>query len=245
MITVSDNAHPYQRVTAKYRDMIEAGQLKPGDHLPSVREIVADSGISHATAAKVVAQLKAEGYVTTSTGATGGTVVAARAPSTGDYVRAIRSTGKIYTRGAYARITAAELVAAEDVPAAALGVEPGDQVIRRARITCNSDGVPQSASVSYFPGTFAQAAPMLLVAERIEHGTPGYLAAQTGRTLGATKEQLAAATATTVQAADLDVEPGSAVLLGRNWIYDDAGAVLEYGESVSVQGRWLTFESPA
>lgn len=242
---MSDNAHPYQRVMAQYREMIEDGRLRPGEHLPSVREIAVEAGIAHATAAKVVAHLKAEGYVTTSTGAAGGTVVAARAQSTGDYVRAIRATGKIYARGAYARITSAELVPAGEVPAAALGVEPGEQVVRRSRVTFASDGVPQSASVSYFAGTLAQVAPLLLVAERIEQGTPGYLAAQTGRVLGATREQVAAGTATEEQAAQLGVEPGSAVLLGRNWIHDEAGAVVEYGESVSVPGRWLTFQSPA
>ncbi|WP_430782140.1 hypothetical protein [Actinoplanes sp. G11-F43] len=39
---------------------------------------------------------------------------------------------------------------------------------------------------------FAETAPQLLVADRIPKGTPGYIAEQTGRALGRTKEQLAA-----------------------------------------------------
>ena len=58
-----------------------AATLRARGYPPSVREIAVEAGIAHATAAKVVAHLKAEGYVTTSTGAAGGTVVAARAQS--------------------------------------------------------------------------------------------------------------------------------------------------------------------
>ncbi|GIF09918.1 GntR family transcriptional regulator [Actinoplanes siamensis] len=243
-IQVPDNASPpYLRIVTTYREKIDAGELKPGDHLPSVRELAAGSEISHATAAKVISVLKAEGYVTTSTGATGGTVVAARAQTPADYVRTIQSTGKIYKQGQYARITSAALVPAPDVPAAALGVEPGDMIIQRARVTHNSDDVPLSASVSYLLGDLAESCPNLLVAERILNGTPGYVAERTGRTLGGTKEQVSAAAATAAQAAELSVPAGSPVLIGRNWIYDTEGGVIEYGESCSVPGRWLTYET--
>lgn len=234
---------PYLRVVTKYRDMIDAGELKPGDHLPSVRDLTAAFEISHATAAKVVALLKAEGYVTTSTGATGGTVVAARGQTPADYVHTIRTTGKIYTRGNYARITFAGLVPAPEVPAAALGVDLGDMLIQRSRITHNSDDVPVSASVSYFPAGLAETCPNLLVAERILNGTPGYIAERTGRTLGGTREQVTAEVATAAQSADLSLQPGSPVMIGRNWIYDTDGDLIEYGESCSVPGRWLTYET--
>lgn len=236
-------APPYQRVVTKYRDMIDAGELKPGDQLPSVRDLAGAEDIAHATAAKVVALLKAEGYVTTSTGAAGGTVVAARAQTPADYVRTIQNTGKIYARGNYARITSAGLVPAPEVAAAALGVEPGEPIVARSRVTYSSDDVPLSASVSFLLGSLAESCPKLLVAERILNGTPGYVAEQTGRTLGRTREQLSADAATAAQSADLAIPAGSPVMLGRNWIYDTDGGVIEYGESCSVPGRWMTYES--
>ncbi|MFC3989607.1 GntR family transcriptional regulator [Actinoplanes siamensis] len=226
-----------------YREKIDAGELKPGDHLPSVRELAAGSGISHATAAKVIGVLKAEGYVITSTGATGGTVVAARAQTPADYVRTIQSTGKIYSRGNYARIISAGLVPAPEVAAAALGVEPGEPIVARSRVTYSSEDVPLSASVSYLAGSLAESCPKLLVAERILNGTPGYVAEQTGRQLGGTKEQVTADAATAAQSADLAIPAGSPVMLGRNWIYDTSGEVIEYGESCSVPGRWLTYQT--
>jgi DNA-binding GntR family transcriptional regulator len=44
------------------------------------------------------------------------------------------------------------------------------------------------------------------------------------------------------QAAELDIEPGSPVLLTVNRWIDTDGAVIEYGESVSSPGRWTLYE---
>jgi hypothetical protein len=32
-------------------------------------------------------------------------------------------------------------------------------------------------------------------------------------------------------------------MIGRNWIYDAKGDVIEYGEFCSVPGRWLAYET--
>ena len=37
---------------------------------------------------------------------------------------------------------------------------------------------------------------------------------------------------------DLGVAPGSPVACGRNWWYGRDGEVIEYGERVSIPGRW-------
>jgi GntR family transcriptional regulator len=44
------------------------------------------------------------------------------------------------------------------------------------------------------------------------------------------------------EANDLGIEPGTPVLRGRHWFYDVDGDVIEYGESVSVAGRWASYE---
>lgn len=66
---------PYRQITRHYRDLIGSGELRPGDRLPPVRQLVARWGVAHATAAKVVAILRAEGLVTTTPGGGGGTTV--------------------------------------------------------------------------------------------------------------------------------------------------------------------------
>src|SRR4051794_33679325 len=65
---------PYLQITQHYRDQIKRGQLKDGDRLPSARQLVEQWKVAHATAAKVLSTLRAEGLVTTTTGGAGGTV---------------------------------------------------------------------------------------------------------------------------------------------------------------------------
>jgi DNA-binding transcriptional regulator YhcF (GntR family) len=64
---------PYQRIAAEIRDRIASGRLRPGDRIPSTRQISRDWGVAMATASKVIAALRDEGRVETRPGA--GTVV--------------------------------------------------------------------------------------------------------------------------------------------------------------------------
>jgi DNA-binding transcriptional regulator YhcF (GntR family) len=64
----------YQDVAEAIRARIEAGELAPGDRIPSTRAIVAEFGIAMATASKVIAALRQEGLVRVLPGV--GTVVA-------------------------------------------------------------------------------------------------------------------------------------------------------------------------
>jgi DNA-binding GntR family transcriptional regulator len=138
-------------------------------------------------------------------------------------------------------IRSAELVPAPPHIADALGLEPGAPVIRRHRVTYRDDS-PISVSVSWLDGALAEAAPRLLAAERLIEGTAGYIREMTGREAARGTDQDSASAATDQDAEDLGVAPGSPVAVGRNWWYDHAGAVLEYGERVSVPGRWSTHE---
>ena len=61
------------------RHAIEAGELEPGEKLPPTRELAAEVGINHLTAARVYRRLAELGYVTASVGR--GTFVRALAPA--------------------------------------------------------------------------------------------------------------------------------------------------------------------
>lgn len=234
---------PYLQITQHYRDLIRRGELRDGDRLPSARQMVDLWGVAHATAAKVLATLRAEGLVETTSGGGGGTVVAVRdvGQTPRDRVMAVRSWGRIYPKGEHARVAAAELVGAPEHVAAALGLQPGAPVIRRHRVTYRGD-VPVSASTSWYDGDLAEAAPDLLATERIRQGTPGYIEQQTGRTARHGRDQFTAALADAEIAADLGIAEDSPVLVGRNWFRDAQGEVLEYGEYVSKPERWQTYE---
>ncbi|GAA2795327.1 TetR/AcrR family transcriptional regulator C-terminal domain-containing protein [Crossiella cryophila] len=68
-----DSGAPYQRIVAEIRDRIARGRLRPGDRIPSTRQITREWGVAMATATKVIATLREEGLVDTKPGA--GTVV--------------------------------------------------------------------------------------------------------------------------------------------------------------------------
>ncbi|GAA1662946.1 TetR/AcrR family transcriptional regulator C-terminal domain-containing protein [Glycomyces endophyticus] len=73
---------PYRQIAAELRAGIAAGDLRPGDRVPSVRQIAQRWGVAIATANRVMAVLRDEGLVVTKVGS--GTVVgdqAVRRPS--------------------------------------------------------------------------------------------------------------------------------------------------------------------
>lgn len=246
-VSVAPEVHrslpPYQQIADHYRDQIKRGELKDGDRLPSTRQIVDQWNVAHATAAKALTALAADGLVRTVPGGAGGTIVDLHAfqRSPRDRMVATRRLGKIYPEGEQARIVAAELVNAPEHIANALGIPSGSQVIRRHRVTYRGD-VAVSASTSWFHGHLADMAPALLVTERIPQGTPGYIAQQTSRPIARGRDLLAAGTADSQTAADLEIPEGTPVLRGRNWVYDRADEVIEYGESTSLPDRWLSYQ---
>ncbi|MGW4895388.1 TetR/AcrR family transcriptional regulator C-terminal domain-containing protein [Kitasatospora sp. NPDC004240] len=65
----------YSQIVGELRRRIEAGELAPGDRVPSTREITRQWGVAMATATKVLTELRREGMVRTVPGV--GTVVAA------------------------------------------------------------------------------------------------------------------------------------------------------------------------
>jgi DNA-binding transcriptional regulator YhcF (GntR family) len=66
---------PYQRIATAIRERIRAGELRPGDRVPSTRRIVQEWGVAMVTAAKALGVLQQEGLVEARPGM--GTVVRA------------------------------------------------------------------------------------------------------------------------------------------------------------------------
>lgn len=229
---------PYMQVVQHFRKQIVDGDLKDGDRLPAVRQIAEDWNLAHATAAKVLATLRADGLAESLPGV--GTIVRARLHR-GATDRALRmlTTGKIYAPNEYAVIKSAGLAPAPAHVAEALGIEEGAQALRRERVTHDETG-PVSASVSWFHSELAEAAPVLLSTERIPGGTPSVIEAATGRRTHIIDERKTVGTATPEQAETLGLEPGSPIFLGRNTYRDAEGEPIEVGESFAGPGRWFS-----
>jgi DNA-binding transcriptional regulator YhcF (GntR family) len=82
---VTRTSPPYLRIVQDVRRRIHAGELQPGDRVPSARRITQDFGVAIATATKVLAALQQEGLVQAVPGV--GTVVAPTRPSTASQTR--------------------------------------------------------------------------------------------------------------------------------------------------------------
>jgi DNA-binding GntR family transcriptional regulator len=228
---------PYLQVVTALKARIISGELQHGDALPSVRELAAQYEISTATAQKVHRTLKAEGLAEARQGSA--TTVSTRRTlhrTAADRLESALQTGRIYTDGEYAVITAASLAEPPEWVADLLGTE--GPAVRRERVTNNRDAQPVSASISWFASELAETVPALLVRDRIVGGTPSAIEAATGRRAVATEEATTAASATEEQAALLGVDAGAPVLLSRNVYVDSEGETIEVGESVAPAGRW-------
>src|ERR687893_2255940 len=68
-----------QQLVDRVSAAIEAGELQPGSKLPPTRELAAEAGVNHLTAARVYRKLAELGYVTASVGR--GTFVRALTPA--------------------------------------------------------------------------------------------------------------------------------------------------------------------
>ncbi|MEU3753056.1 GntR family transcriptional regulator [Streptomyces olivoreticuli] len=234
---------PYMQVLTHLREQIVSGRLAEGDTVPSERQLAADWGISRATAAKVLNELRHEKLVTAKQGS--GTVVASRATlhhSPSDRLQSAETTGRIYPPGHYAKILSAGLEPAPARVALALGVEEGEDVIRRRRVTYGGDGVPVSASTSWFVAELGEQVPKLLQCERVVGGTPKAIEEYAGWSWQDGQDLVGARLATEEEADLLGItELPVALLVGYNSLFDAEGKVIEYGEYFTHGDRFTCY----
>jgi DNA-binding transcriptional regulator YhcF (GntR family) len=110
----SASAPPYARIVADLKGRIEAGDLAPGDRVPSTREITRDWGVAMATATKALTALRQEGLVRAVPGV--GTVVDAGARP------AVPASGGVARTASRRRPVSDPLLSTEAIVAAAIVV---------------------------------------------------------------------------------------------------------------------------
>ena len=234
---------PYLQIVKHYRQMIKDGELVEGARLPSGRELAEGWGVANTTVFKAMRRLQAEGLVRLSNQ---GTVVTFGETSTytpRDRLRAMRRSGRIYPPSDRTAVVSAEVMPAPAPVADAMGIEAGDLVVRRERITYHGDK-PVTLSVSWLPGELAEAASALLSTERLPGGTITVIREATGREVARDTYRECARLATPAEVTALGLPEGEphAVLTGENTWYEQDGAVLEFGEYVIPSGLWVIVE---
>lgn len=140
----------HEQIADTYRRKIKAGELAPGDKMPTIREVQAEWGVSRTTAERAMGELRREG-LTVARRRTG-TVVATLPPPvmTGlaRLERLIR-TGSTHADGETSeRLRPPALRSCYDPHIAEqLGVELGDEIVLRIRLF-RQDGKPTAIGLS-------------------------------------------------------------------------------------------------
>ncbi|MFJ6212107.1 GntR family transcriptional regulator [Streptomyces sp. NPDC092296] len=230
---------PYRRIAAQIRARIDSGDIRPGERIPSVREIMRTEGVTTATATRVASVLRAEGYAESIPGV--GTI--AKVPpvlTTGpERLQMLRATGSGFRPGERTEILAAELTSAPDDIADALGIDPGDSAVRRRRVYLDDQGVV-AVSTSWLPGELAEVAPELLAAEPLPKMTFGLIEDRTGRRAARRRDLVAVAPVPDDVAPLLGVAPGTPALTMTNRYWDQYGNVTEHAVDFLGPGRELS-----
>ncbi|TLQ38602.1 GntR family transcriptional regulator [Streptomyces marianii] len=164
----------YAEIAAHYRQQIQDGDLRPGDTMPSLRQVCERFGVANTTANRAFRVLKMEGLTIPKAGV--GTIVAGPISNNiATRVRLHESTGKALGGGEVSRILEIGTVGADELVAPRLDVAPGTPVHVRRRLV-SRNGVPVHLSSSYYPAYVIAAAPEL--AEPVSTGGSRELAAE-------------------------------------------------------------------
>lgn len=239
MPPVRRTAPLHLQVAGYYRDQITEGRLRPGERLPSMRDIAATSSVAFQTAQRAVDHLRTEGLVRTDSA---GTWVAEPRAAIGPQqrLRLTADPASETTRVLSAAVT--------DCPAYVIPILGGDplgtRVIRREEVT-SENGVPVRLTVTWYSPHYGLAVPALTEAVPLPDPRGG--AAMVADRIGADVGTLAGTTAFEARLAKgdgretalLELYPGAFVLAGV-WTWatpGEDGEVIEYGEYILPQNR--------
>ncbi|MFF3264954.1 GntR family transcriptional regulator [Streptomyces sp. NPDC002932] len=153
------NTVGYSDIAANYRKQIHDGVLKPGDTMPSLRQVCERYNVAQTTANRAYRVLKMEGLTIAKPGV-GTVVVGPISNNIGTRVRLYESTGQALDGGENSRILEVGTVGADELVAPRLDVAPGTPVHVRRRLV-SRNGVPVHLSSSYYPAYVIAVTPEL------------------------------------------------------------------------------------
>jgi DNA-binding GntR family transcriptional regulator len=228
----------YLQIAGYIRDQIVRGDLRPGDDVPSEREIAAMWGVARPTAARALEALRVQGLVESRRGS--GTYVreAKGAPRARERYERARDLGTMYSPAESVEFLTTELVPGPQHVVDALQLPAGSDVVCRARLLRAEGGQPIELSTSWFAPQLAQQAPRLLEPKRLFGGTAKYLAEVAGRQAAYARDQVAARLATAEEGRLLELASPAAVLVYRLTVYDPVDAPIQFDDATYPPERW-------
>ncbi|MET8506788.1 GntR family transcriptional regulator [Streptomyces sp. NPDC004787] len=235
------NLPPYRRYANEIIERIRSGELRPGDPVPSTRDMVRDKGFGMATASRVLGVLRDEGWIDTVPGH--GSLVRERDSLTqgADRLSMLRRGGDGFAENETVEILPGRAEPASQEIADALGIEAGTEVAMRRRRYSDAAGV-SAVSSTWISAELAAELPEYTSAEPLPKMTFGLIEDRTGRRVVKRRDTISVRPAPEDIAADLGVEPGREVLVLANRYWDQHGEPTEYAVDYHAPGRELVKE---
>jgi GntR family transcriptional regulator len=225
----------YEQVADALRAEIREGRYRPGDKLPSERELSERFEVSKVTARQAIVQLRAEGLGTSRAGS--GVFVAEKGPPrrlSDDILRGEAFYRAMERQGLQPDVTTtiSREPATEEV-AEALDVPEGAEVLVHERLT--RGGLPLFLATNYFPAWVAEAVPQL--AEESTSGLPKWLGQTYGPLYG--EDLIDSRMPTPEERERLEIPENTPVTVVKGINRDSQHRPLHYIVKVTVSGRWL------
>lgn len=226
----------YHQLKEILRERIRSGEWKPGDLIPSERELSELYGISRMTARQAVTDLVNEGVFYREQGR--GTFVSQR-KITQQLLRLTGFTEDISARGQQpsTQVLSAHMQPADEQAAERLHIPAGQEifVLQRLRL---ADAVPLAIERSQLSFKGCER----LVEEDLEHDSLyRLLESRYGISLVEAEQELEAGLADPQDATLLKIAPGSSVLFTRRVTYTERNQPIEFARSVYVGNRYTFY----
>ncbi|WP_103528957.1 GntR family transcriptional regulator [Streptomyces sp. SM12] len=234
-----DNRPPVERIAGHYKERIQSNELPVGTLLPSIRRIAQEWGVSTPTVERAMKRLRDEGLVRGIRGV--GTEVAPEPVTLSSGAERHDRRSRTYSSwgtGETSSDHAAAIVPAPADVAAALGIDTGDDALRRSRVYRDEHGIV-AHSTSWIPVELARAVPRLKQSTRLGRLSLDLIAEATGRHVvtRADEETARIATATDLKLLELPASTVAAILVLTARFEDADGDPLEFGVDLGAPGR--------
>ena len=226
----------YYQLKEIMREKISSGEWKPGDLIPSERELGEQYGISRMTARQAITELVNEGLFYREQGK--GTFVS-RHKITQQLIRLTGFTEDIKARGQRpgSKIISAKMVPADETIAEHLRIKTGLMIFQLQRLRL-ADEEPLAIEVSNlcFPGC-----EKLLEDDLEQNSLYRLLEHKYGLPLMEAEQQLEAGLINPDEAQLLKVSVGSAALFVRRTTYTERDQPIEYARSIYCGNKYIFF----
>ncbi|MFC5723227.1 GntR family transcriptional regulator [Streptomyces gamaensis] len=225
----------YEQIADSLRRRITEGEFRPGDLLPSSRDLCEQWGVSRATVNKALDMLRADGVVVSRQGLG---VLVTDVPLARPAGGRRANTARVSGGRPFRRLGTPTREVPPDRVRDALGLRPEESALRRDRFVLLDDGTPLSLVSAWFPPDVADRCPRLAQRGPITEGTTNYVARETGWRPARGTDITTVRLATADEAARFEREPPLAVAVDLHVAYDETGRALVCEEGVTPSDLW-------